>query len=255
MLKFYKSKFLGKIIEYQEFSCGKNPEILVLMNDGQDFEQLNLVQHLEDFSKKQRPSFQLVAINADHRIQDYGVAERADYKNRGANAGKYSQFILNELIPFLKQEKAINHIYFFGFSLGGLSAFDMVWNNPEIFQKVGVFSGSFWWRSKAYEDGYVDVDRIMHQQILKLDGKNRKHQQFWLQTGTLDETEDRNNNGVIDSIDDTLDLILVMKAAGISSKQITYFEVENGEHNFKTWSEIFPEFLDWLIPKHFYIFP
>ncbi len=249
MLKFYKSKFLGKIIEYQEFSCGKNPEILVLMNDGQDSEQLNLSRHLKNFSERNRASFTIVALKAHHRMQDYGVAISADYLNRGANAGTYSEFVVNELIPFLKLKQQFKAIYYFGFSLGGLSAFDMVWNNPDVFQKVGVFSGSFWWRSKAYEDGCVDVDRIMHQNILNLDVKNRSHQQYWLQTGTLDETEDRNKNGIIDSIDDTLDLILVMEAAGISSHQITYFEVENGEHNFKTWSEIFPQFLDWLIPN------
>ena len=249
MLKSYKSKFLGKIIEYQEFSCGENPEILVLMNDGQDSEQLNLSEHLTNFGNKKRSSITIIALKAHHRIQDYGVASTPDYLNRGSNAGKYSKFILNELIPLLKQEQHFKACYYFGFSLGGLSAFDLVWNNPETFEKVGVFSGSFWWRSKAYEDGYVDVDRIMHQKILNLDGKSRKHLHFWLQTGTLDETEDRNKNGIIDSIDDTLDLILVMEAAGISSNQITYFEVENGEHNFKTWSEIFPQFLDWLIPN------
>ena len=34
-----------------------------------------------------------------------------------------------------------------GWSLGGLSAFDLAWRHPERFGAVGVFSGAFWWRT------------------------------------------------------------------------------------------------------------
>lgn len=55
-----------------------------------------------------------------------------------------------------------------GFSLGGLSALDLVWNHANEFSKVGIFSASLWWRRKSYEDGYDDEkDRLMHLQINK----------------------------------------------------------------------------------------
>jgi enterochelin esterase family protein len=31
-----------------------------------------------------------------------------------------------------------------------------------VFDKVGVFSGSLWWRSKDLAKGYTDADRIAH---------------------------------------------------------------------------------------------
>ena len=45
---------------------------------------------------------------------------------------------------------------FCGFSLGGLSALDIVWNHPTEFTKVGVFSGSLWWRTVSQSDPSFD---------------------------------------------------------------------------------------------------
>ena len=68
---------------------------------------------------------------------------------------------------------------------------------------------------------------------------------FWFQTGTLDESCDRNNNGVIDSIDDTLDLITELKLLGYGDEDIKYLEVEGGKHHPKTWKGVLPDFLEW----------
>ena len=47
---------------------------------------------------------------------------------------------------------------------------------------------------------------------------------FFFECGTADEKEDRNENGVIDSIDDTLDLIATLKNKGYDSgKDISYY--------------------------------
>nr|MCU0325325.1 alpha/beta hydrolase-fold protein [Spirosomataceae bacterium] len=118
--------------------------------------------------------------------------------------------------------------------------------NPEIFSKVGVFSGSFWWRRKAYEDGYDDHnDRIMH--VLVREKMKNEGQKFWFECGTNDEKDDRNGNGIIDSIDDTLDLIKELEAKGYKREiDVVYHEVKDGEHNQKTWSEAMPVFLTWL---------
>jgi enterochelin esterase-like enzyme len=121
---------------------------------------------------------------------------------------------------------------------------DIVWNNANQFSKVGVFSGSLWWRRKAYDEGYDDeMDRIMHLQVRQ--GIFSPWLKFFFQCGTEDEQEDRNKNGVIDSIDDTLDMILELKAKGYTDEHIKYVEVEGGRHDVKTWEKVFPEFLQW----------
>ena len=144
---------------------------------------------------------------------------------------------------FFKLEMRPSHTAIAGFSLGGLSAFDIGWNNPKIFSKVGVFSGSFWWRKKDYKKGYTDSDRIMHDVVRKT--RNKPHLKFWIQTGTLDETADRNKNGVIDSIEDSLDLITELMMKGYEDDDICYVEIKDGKHNQQTWSLVFPDFLIW----------
>jgi predicted alpha/beta superfamily hydrolase len=122
---------------------------------------------------------------------------------------------------------------------------DIVWENPHLFSKVGVFSGSFWWRDKSYEEGYTDdLDRIMHKKIRNSNYKSGL--KFWLECGTADETADRNNNGIIDSIEDTLDIITELKTKGYTENDIEYVEIEGGEHNFNTWKNAFPDFLEWV---------
>lgn len=226
---------------------------VLYMNDGQDLPALNMVQIMQNMiNHKEIPAFVLVAIHAnERRIQEYGTAKIPDYKNRGALAEVYSKFVLDELMPKLQTQyhlsKDAKKNHFCGFSLGGLSAIDLVWNNPKVFSKVGVFSGSFWWRKKAYEDGYDDHnDRIMHNIVRS--GNYAENLKFWFECGTNDEKDDRNNNGIIDAIEDTLDLITELKEKGYKNEgQVVYFEVKDGEHNQKTWSEAMPSFLKWLL--------
>jgi enterochelin esterase-like enzyme len=166
---------------------------------------------------------------------------------RGSKAGLYTKFILDELMPFLRKRF---HIVSFkekamaGFSLGGLSALDLVWNHANEFSKVGIFSPSLWWRRKSYEEGYdEEKDRLMHLQIRK--GICYPWLQFYIQCGAMDETADRNKNGIIDSIDDALDLVVELKAKGYSEEHIHYLELLDGKHDVATWARILPEFIRW----------
>jgi hypothetical protein len=69
---------------------------------------------------------------------------------------------------------------------------------------------------------------------------------FFFETGTLDETMDRNNNGVIDSIDDTVSLIDILVAKGYDrQKDIQYLELKDGRHDIATWAKAMPVFLKW----------
>jgi enterochelin esterase-like enzyme len=122
---------------------------------------------------------------------------------------------------------------------------DIVWNHPYEFLHVGVFSGSLWWRTKALDDGYdEDKDRIMHTQVRE--GIYAPWLKFFFQTGVQDETADRNNNGIIDSIDDTMDLIKELVKKGYHRKKdIVYKEYEDGRHDVTTWGRAMPEFLKW----------
>jgi len=156
---------------------------------------------------------------------------------------------MEELVPFIHQKynvPAFKEKAFAGFSLGGLSALDIVWNHPEEFSKAGVFSGSFWWRSVDQAAANYDDDkhRLMQQQIRN--GKFHAGLKFFFQCGNMDETKDRNQNGIIDSIDDTLDVIKELEGKGYErEKDIYYMELKDGHHDVATWGRALPEFLKW----------
>ncbi len=61
----------------------------------------------------------------------------------------------------------------------------------------------------------------------------------------MDEKNDRNNNGIIDSIDDTLDIIKELHHKGYHDDDIFYLEMKEGRHDAKTWATAFPIFLQW----------
>jgi iron(III)-enterobactin esterase len=226
---------------------------LLIFNDGQDFEALNMKMCISTLLSENKISPILcVGIHANNeRLQEYGTASQADYKQRGSKAKNHNDFVIEEMLPFLKKKYSIKNEgnVIAGLSLGGLSAMDIGWNNPQEFSRIGVFSGSFWWRQKSEEEGYTDEnDRIMHNIVRG--GTYKSGMKFWFEAGTKDEASDRNNNGIIDAIDDTLDLMKELEKKGYSKgKGLIYREVEGGKHNHETWSKVLPEFLIWAFGK------
>jgi enterochelin esterase-like enzyme len=224
---------------------------LLLLNDGQDIEAMGFDKMLGYLLQTEAITPLLcVGIHCgEDRLNEYGMISGADCKGRGAKAGLYQQFIVEELLPYIHQRYSnlvIKERAFAGFSLGGLSAFDLVWNHSDIFSKVGVFSGALWWRSKdKKEKDYNEAnDRLMHRQIRQ--GKHQPGLKFFFECGELDETDDRNNNGVIDTIDDTIDLMRELLAKGyLEGKDMYYLQLPDGKHDVRSWAKALPVFLKW----------
>ena len=230
---------------------GDNQLGLLLLNDGQDIEAMGFDKMFGYLVQTEAIKPMLcVGIHAgEERLLEYGMISSPDYKGRGAKAGPYRQFILEELLPFIHSrynQLIFNEIAFAGFSLGGLSALDIVWNHPDVFSKVGVFSGSLWWRSKDKKDKEFSEanDRLMHREIRQ--GKYQPGLKFFFQCGELDETEDRNGNNVIDSIDDTIDIMRELLAKGWKEgKDMRYLQLPDGKHDIRSWAKALPVFLKW----------
>lgn len=250
--KIIRSAFLEREVTIDVYlPVDYNPSglSLLLINDGQDLPKMNFGKLLHELAKSQqvRPLVCVGIYAGEDRKMEYGTAATPDFAGRGAKAPAYTRFVLEELIPFMHLQyrvETFTQVAFAGFSLGGLSALDIVWNHPGIFSLAGIFSGSLWWRSVDLEDGYNEAtDRIMHQQVRK--GSYHPHLRFYFTTGSLDETADRNNNGIIDSIDDTLGLIEELKQKGYSERELHYLNYEDGSHDVATWGRAMPRFLLW----------
>lgn len=249
--RYLKRAYPVQVYLPTEYGTGLGGEYpLIVMNDGQDAPRLHLRQKLAEV-EGHLPPFVLVTIPALSRMQTYGISHRPDHKGRGSRATEYARFVACELLPFLRAHYDLTphreEVASLGFSLGGLSAFDIAWQFSEVFGKAGAFSASFWWRRVEQHEGETGDDcRIIHEVVR--DSQKRDGLKFFFQVGTHDETEDRNNNGIIDAIDDTLDLIAALNELGYDSEHdIAYHLIANGRHDPYTWRNVLPIFFEWFL--------
>jgi enterochelin esterase-like enzyme len=227
---------------------------LLILNDGQEMGQLNVKEILDSLYRKNliKPLL-IVGVHAGDRMKEYGVGDHPDFLKRGDKAEYYDAFINNELYPFARKNSAVRKfktVAIAGCSQGGLSAFDIAWTHADKIDKVGVFSGSFWWRDKDDKDAdYADdKNRIMLNKIRS--SKKKPELKYWFYTGDKEETGDRDKDGIIDVVDDTKDLITLIKNKNIClPEDIRFVEDANGKHDYEAWSKQFPAFLIWAFGK------
>jgi enterochelin esterase-like enzyme len=254
-----KSAYLEREVQVDIYATspliqGQKSLSLLLINDGQNLDEMNFSSMLERLTMEGKIGPVIcLGIHADkNRKREYGVAGIPDYLGRGDKASLYTSFMMKELVPFIEDQSGnfrFDERVIAGFSLGGLMALDIAWNNSEFFNKVGVFSGSLWWRSVGQDDEIYDDDRhrIIHQRI-RLDNQ-QAGLKFFFQCGNMDETMDRNKNGIIDSIDDTQDLIKELTGKGYDiNADIHYLEMPDGRHDIATWARAMEVFLQWALP-------
>lgn len=233
---------------YAEAANHRYPTLYV--NDGQDQEAMQIRETLAKlFQRRLIPPIIVVAVPTNEdRLQEYGTAVCPNAQNLGTKAGEYGRFLTTELIPAINQQFRTSpnpaDIGIFGVSLGGLSAFDIAWNQPELFGVVGVMSGSFWWRAAEDETQMPPNQLIAHEMVKQTAVKPALR--LWFEAATQDEASDRDNNGIIDAIQDTLELIEELENIGFRrGKEVVYREVPGGRHNYDTWAQVFPHFLRW----------
>lgn len=236
------------------YSTSANRQYDVLyVNDGQEADALGLREKLAALTRAGR-MYPIIAVavptNAD-RLQEYGTAVSPNSRGLGARAPEYAAFIVEELMPLIDTRfRTSGSAAFLGVSLGGLSAFDIVWNHPRRFDTVGVFSGSFWWHTAPDVTPDVRDFRIAHELVRT----SNYHPGFrgFFQTGTRDEVMDRDGDGVIDAIQDTQELIAELVELGYRlGDDLCYVEIKGGRHDWETWAGVLPQFLIWAFnPAH-----
>ncbi len=227
---------------------------LLILNDGQDMGQLRIKEVVDSLYKKEliKPLL-IVGVHAGDRMKEYGVSGNPDFLKRGDKAGYYDEFIDKELYPYVKKMATVRKfksVVIAGCSQGGLSAFDIAWNNATWVDKVGVFSGSFWWRDKddKANDYSDDKNRIMLNKIKA--SRKKATLKYWFYTGGREEPGDRDNDGITDVVDDTRDLVEIIKGKNIClPEDIRLVEDPEGKHDFESWSKQLPAFLIWSFGK------
>lgn len=227
---------------------------LLLLNDGQDIEKLRLKAIVDSLNRKKLiQPLVVVAIKAFDRTQEYGVAGNPDYKGNGTSAEKYANFIINELLPFIKKQSGVrkfNSVTLAGWSLGGLSALDVSWDHADKIDKVGAFSGAWEYSDKDIADSSYsdDKNRIITNKIRS--SRKRPHLKYWFYAGGAGEATNKDEGDLKDEIDNTRDLIdLIKKKKVCPPGDISYTEVKDGNNDYASWSNHLPQFLIWAVGK------
>lgn len=178
--------------------------------------------------------------NTPDRIDEYTQSYTEKFK--GGRGRDYARFVIEEVKSYIDSRyrtlKDRENTGIAGSSLGGLISFYMGWNYPEIFKSIGAISPSFWWDSG-----------IMQKEVEAYQGE-KKNLNIWIDAGNAEESNDRNNNGIIDMVDDARDMVSVLNKKGYTThKDVMFYEVTGGMHNEDYWAERFDQVLLYMFGK------
>lgn len=224
---------------------------LLILNDGQDLENLRVKQIVDSlWKKKSIKPLLVVGIKTNDRQGMYGVAGMPDYQNNGKSAEKYSNFINNELLAYVKKmsgARKFNSVTFAGNTEGGLSAFDISWDNWQKIDKVGVFSGSFDGSHLNPSDPKYSEDKnnIILSKITS--SRKRPKLKYWFYAGGETASGKNQPSGVQKNTKELINLIIKKKVC--PPGDIVFIEIPNGENDYPSWSHVFPAFLIWAVGK------
>jgi len=227
---------------------------LLILNDGQEIGQFGVKDIIDSLYKKKLINPVLVVgVHAGDRMKEFGVGDQPDYLKRGDKAADYDEFINDELFAYAKKNATVRKfksVVIAGCSQGGLSAFDIAWTHAAKIDKVGVFSGSFWWRDKDDKaaDYSDDKNRIM---LSKISASRKKPAlKYWFYAGDKEEEADRDKDGIIDVVDDTKDLAALIRNKNIClPEDIRFVEDPDGKHDYDAWRKQLPAFLIWAFGR------
>jgi len=233
------------------------------VNDGQDAETIALAETLNKLYVEQKigPVIVIAISMLPERMATYGFSDRAKqlslaaetkYGPVGSRAHEYSEWAAMELVPYIDSHYRTTvkpeARTILGWSLGAANAFNIAWNYPDVFSRVGGFSSSFWLSAKT---GDISQSLAMKLITSKPIPSNFS---IWLAVGMKEETDDRDGDGVIDVIDDSQGVVDALNAKVLLAKKNALHDnfqlkiYQEGKHNLDTWKTMLPDFLQWAYP-------
>lgn len=286
--KLQAPAFLGESLDVRallppDYDAAQRYPVLYL-NDGQDGQAVGLKATLQRLRAEGRiaPLIVIAIGMPKDRLGAYGLSDRLAARSLvggsrvgpiGVQAHAYSHWLADSLVPFVDaryrsvprpQGRAI-----LGWSLGGLNAFNLGWQYPEIFGITGAFSPSFWLAGERGDAAAIQRTRLA-QRMLDA-GSKREGSRFWLTVGDREETDDRDGDGIIDAVDDARDLVDGYAGSGATLRGLRQLGYKTnlgerdmpaaddtaafrlfagGEHNQASWAKELPEFLGWAFPAN-----
>ncbi|WP_158983793.1 alpha/beta hydrolase-fold protein [Lysobacter panacisoli] len=257
---------------------------VLYLNDGQDRDAVGLaatLQSLIDEGQIRAPIVVAIDMPKD-RMGTYGLSDRehgtsllaqTKYGPVGTHAQAYSEWVVRTLVPSIdarfRTRTTPDARAVLGWSLGGLNAFNLGWQYPEVFGRAGAFSPSFWLSRERGDADAVQSTRLAQAMV---DGSTPRNGARWFfAVGTNEDADDRDGDGINDAIDDTRDLIDgwrtgmsgAMKGLRQQSYRIdgddsgeptradvAFYLLPSGRHDQASWARMLPVFLRWAYAVH-----
>lgn len=262
---------------YEPAGTRRYPALYI--NDGQDAAAVELQSTLATLHSRDliRPVIVVAIHMLPDRMATYGLSDRAAARSLpadtrhgsvGARAHEYSEWVAKSLVPYIdahyRTRASSESRAVLGWSLGALNAFNLGWQYPEVFGRVGAFSPSLWLSSEREDAAAVEKSRLA--QAIVGRSAARPGLKLFFAVGSAEETDDRDGDGINDAVDDTRDLILGYgadadtKAHGLAQlgystnldhataptrADVALLLLEGGRHNQASWARMLPVFLVW----------
>lgn len=113
---------------------------LLLINDGAAMKAAGIEKIIDSlWKKKALHPLIVVGIEPFDARGQYGVSDFPSPDSRGALAKKYADFVVNELLPFIKNKtkaRSFQSVSIAGAGWAGISALDIAWDNWQKFDRV-----------------------------------------------------------------------------------------------------------------------
>lgn len=249
-------------------------------NDGQDMAAVGLRPTLARLYRVHaiEPVIVVAIDMLADRAAAYGLSDRAASRSLvggspigpiGTRAQDYSAWVAGALVPYVdahyRTRKVARERTMLGWSLGALNAFNLGWQYPDVFGRVGAFSPSFWLAADRTSATAVQHTRLAQAMVDR--GGKRAGLKMWFAVGTAEEAKDRDGDGINDTVDDAQDVIEGYRGADgfqvRGLKQLGYsvdmdyakhpsrradaslFLLQGGVHNQASWKQMLPPFLRW----------
>jgi enterochelin esterase-like enzyme len=260
------------------YSGGMQRYPVLYLNDGQDRQPVRLHETLQALiatGEIRAPIVVAIDMPPD-RMGAYGLSDRKTgtsviartrHGPIGTNANAYSEWVVRTLVPTVdaryRTRTTPDARAVLGWSLGGLNAFNLGWQYPDVFGRAGAFSPSFWPAADTTDDASVQRTRMAQRMVDASEPRNGAR--WFFAVGTEEENDDRDGDGVNDAIDDARDLLDGWNAGagGMKGLRQLGYSIDDdhatrptradaslhllpgGRHDQASWARMLPVFLRW----------
>ena len=251
---------------------------MLYVNDGQDMDAVRLADTLGELRDTDaiRPLLVVAIDMPADRLAAYRLTDRATARSVivdssagpiGTQAHAYARWVVDTLVPHIdatyntQRTPAARAVL--GWSLGAAQAFDMAWQWPDVFGRVGALSPSLWLATDRTDATTRQTTRVAHAQVHASD--QRPPLRMFFGIGDAEEIGDRDKDGINDALDDVHELVNGWGAgagprrglaqlgyridptptAHAQRADIAVHVVPGGRHDQASWARMLPAFLRW----------